>query len=309
VNRDTTLAAPGGKDIPNNHVQLYFGAPQSFNNCEISLTKATLYSSWYNISAKIGNNTISYSIPNGDDTVNLTLPDGTYQITDINNFIHADMHNRGYYFKPVSPAGVANATPIYPINIVADPITYRVSMQFLPLSPPPNPTYQSEGDDPPDYSWALNPDETSPDTPKVYIADQGTNFNAGGSSNTRSSMSRVLGFAPGTYPDPNDGTLLKVTGTYTPTITLQNLIMFSCNVANDPNMVQYSQVIGQFIPVGSSGELMSFEDQNPSWHPVSDNMYTYIDLWITDEHLLPIDVQDPIMTVSCQVRQRTAIYN
>ncbi len=295
-----------------NRVRLSFGSAQSFTNCEISLTKSNLYNSWYNVSAAIGNNQISYTIPltAGPVTVNLTLPDGTYQIADINKFIQKDLYSRLYYFKPVSPAGVANAAPIYPINIVADPVTYRVTINVLPLSPPPNPTYQEGGPDPPDYAWAQNPSgESSTDVPQVTIPDLGASRNAGGNSNMQSSMSRVLGFAPGTYPIENDGSQLSVTGTYTPTITLQNLIMFQCNLANDPNMVNYSNVIGQFIPKGSSGDLMEFEDQNPSWHPVSDTMFNYIEVWITDEHNLPINVLDPIMTVSCQVRQRTAIYN
>lgn len=246
-------------------------------------------------------------MPNGDAVVNLVLPDGLYEITDINKFIHQDMHNRLYYFKPRGPAGPANATPLYPINVVADPITYRVGLSFLPLYPTPNPTVQDT--DVTDYVWALKPSETSTNTPQVIIANQGANVNAGGASNTQSSMSRVLGIAPGTYPIPNNGTILSVTGTFTPTISLQNLIMFSCNVANDPNMVNYAQVIGQYIPTGNSGELMLFEDQNPSWHPVTDNSSTFIDIWIHDEHLYPIDVLDPVMTVSCQIRQRSAIYN
>lgn len=293
-----------------NRVRLSFGSAQSFTNCEISLTKSNLYNSWYNVSALLGNNKISYIMPitAGPVTVNLTLPDGTYQIADINKFIQADLASRKYFFKPVSPGGAANAVPIYPINIVADPVTYRVSIQVLPLSPPPNPTYQTGGD-PPDYSWALLSTESSTLVPQVIIPNVSAQANAGGNSNMQSSMSRVLGFDPGTYPSTNDGSILSVTGTYTPTVTLQNLIMFQCNLANDPNMVNYSNVIGQFIPKGSSGDLMEFEDQNPSWHPVSDTMFNYIEVWITDEHNLPIQVLDPIMTVSCQVRQRSAIYN
>lgn len=304
------MASPQAQGLALNHVQLYFGAPQSFTNCEISLTKSNLYNSWYNISAALGNNQISYIMPitGGPVTVNLTLPDGTYQISDINAFVQADLAARKYFFKPVSPGGAANAVPIYPITISADPITYRVAIQVLPLSPPPNPTYQTGGD-PPDYSWALNNSEASTLVPQVIIANVSPQANAGGNSNMQSSMGRVLGFAPGTYPSTNNGTILSVTGGYTPTITLQNLIMFQCNLANDPNMVSYSNVIGQFIPKGSSGDLMEFQDQNPSWHPVADNMYNYIDVWITDEHNLPINVLDPIMTVSCQVRQRSAIYN
>lgn len=294
--------------MPLSHVMLYFGSPQSFNNCEISLTKATLYYSWYNISAKLGNNQISYQIPNGDPIVNLTLPDGVYQITDINDFIHADMQRRLYYFKPKSPGGPSSVHPVYPINVVSDPITYRVTLQFLPLYPPPNPTYQSGTDDP-DYVWALKESEVSTSTPQVTIPNVSPVANAGGSSNTQSSMSRVLGFAPGVYPTPNDGSILNVTGTFTPTITLQNLIMFSCNVANDTTMVNYAQVIGQYIPLGKSGELMLFEDQNPSWHPVNDNLYNYLEVWVHDEHLYPIEVLDPVFTVSCQIRQRSAIYN
>jgi hypothetical protein len=56
---------------------------------EIALINANLWYSWDNISALLGNNTLRYY--NGSVWRSVTIPDGIYQLTDINNYLESVM--------------------------------------------------------------------------------------------------------------------------------------------------------------------------------------------------------------------------
>jgi hypothetical protein len=307
LNRDTTRRQFSG--IPNNEVRLAFATPQSFKDCEVALVKASIYKSWFNITEAIGNNTFSYKIPDNAAVpssyieVFMTLPDGIYSIPDINASLHADMKSRGYYFQ--ADSGTIPLPDIYPIEIVADPITYRVSIKTLPLFPAPDDPTQV----PPTshYVWTADPVTTVPYHAGIIISSSifGSGANAGGFDIFHSSMGRVLGFSPGTYP-PNatdDDTQVTSTGTFIPEITLQNQILFQCNLANEISNNSYAQLLSQYIPTGSSGEPLEFQDQNLSYHQMNDGLVPYISVVVTDEHNIPLIVQDPVMSVTVHVRE------
>lgn len=309
LNRDTTFQAPSGQSIPYNEVRMPFGTPQAFNNCEICLTKATLYYSWFNVTSIIGNTSFTYSIPisitNSSlrTTYTVTLSDGLYGEEDIEKALHADMKTRGFYFKPVAEG--STLPDIYPIRIQADPVFYRTKITTLPIFPPPDPT----GSDitMPDYYWVADKTSTVLYHPQLVIPSStfGAEAVAGGNSNRNSSISRMLGFAPGSYPLTETISPSQVTlGTFSPVMTLQNLLMFNCNLANEPSMTLYNQCLSQFIPSGSSGVQLEFADPTPTWHQISDGMISYISVFVTDEHNLPYVMNDPIMCVTVQVRER-----
>ena len=61
---------------------------------QVCLTHLSLYYTWKNIKAQYSNNTLTYE--NGQQqSRNITLPDGSYSIHDINNFLHMRMKAYG----------------------------------------------------------------------------------------------------------------------------------------------------------------------------------------------------------------------
>jgi hypothetical protein len=68
---------------------------------EIALSQVTIPYSFINVSAQLGNNTFTYSLPSSANvqTANtVTLADGFYTIPDINTALHATMKANGHYW-------------------------------------------------------------------------------------------------------------------------------------------------------------------------------------------------------------------
>ena len=58
-----------------------------------------MYYSWYNISENLGNDTFSYVWRSGTSTSNtyiITIPDGLYEIADLNTFFQSKMIENGH---------------------------------------------------------------------------------------------------------------------------------------------------------------------------------------------------------------------
>ena len=85
----------------------------------ISLTHCSLYYTWRNIKSIYNNNTFSYKHIPTNTIHSHVIPDGSYEISDINNFIHFTMIQNGCN-KTVSES--------FGINIYANPVFNRVTI-------------------------------------------------------------------------------------------------------------------------------------------------------------------------------------
>jgi hypothetical protein len=72
--------------VNNNAFEYKFPTSVKFDDCEIAVAQASLYYSWYNISASLNNNSFNFTFPNQTQKT-ITIPDGQYQITDLNNYL------------------------------------------------------------------------------------------------------------------------------------------------------------------------------------------------------------------------------
>ena len=68
---------------------------------EIAVSQITIPYSWFNISSQIGNNLISYYIPNSSNIqtkYDLIIPNGFYTINDLNIFLQSQLKLNGHYW-------------------------------------------------------------------------------------------------------------------------------------------------------------------------------------------------------------------
>ncbi len=74
---------------------------------EMSINQVTIPYSWRNVTAALGNNTFSYYIPNSSNVqtaYTVTLADGFYTLSDINNALQATMKTNGHYWYDTQAA-------------------------------------------------------------------------------------------------------------------------------------------------------------------------------------------------------------
>jgi len=101
------------------------------------MSNITIPYSWFNVnSGQYNNNTFQYTFPTstGQQTFTVSLPNGFYSATDINNYLQTQMIQRGQYL--VNSAGEY----VYYITLQYDTNYYAVQLMCfaLPTSLPTN---------------------------------------------------------------------------------------------------------------------------------------------------------------------------
>jgi len=82
----------------NSKLSLRLTNPMKLEDSLICLSDMTMYYSWPNIAEKYGNNKFSYQrndITTENSLFEITIPDGSYEIKDINNYLHFVMRSNG----------------------------------------------------------------------------------------------------------------------------------------------------------------------------------------------------------------------
>ena len=87
----------------------------------IALLKAQVWYSWANISATIGNNVIRYSHNSGTNWNSITIPDGTYSITQLETYIHSVMKDNSHY---------NSGDNTYYVNFVPNYATFKLRIEL-----------------------------------------------------------------------------------------------------------------------------------------------------------------------------------
>ena len=171
----------------NNNAFRYNFGPGGFtigDKSTISVKQIMLPYSWYNISAAIGNNTFTYTIP-GSTGVIVTLLDGFYTMDDLNNALKASLFKNNFYFYNTTSDGPANLPPnkiIYPFEFGTNPSQYTntITFQYIPIDAASVVTQFG-----PNWVWAKGVYPTNAQLPTINFA-----------ANTRNkySLSSLLGF-------------------------------------------------------------------------------------------------------------------
>lgn len=148
-----------------NFIQGNYDIPR---NSQMCVSQITLPYSWYNVSSILGNNTFSYTMPTTGSTtatITITLPDGFYDATRLNQYLYSDLKTRKYYFYD-STTGTSNPTIIYPINFSYNTTKYTTDINFYYI-PSSSGNVQSQFGT--NYVWALGTYPTLSETPSVFI--------------------------------------------------------------------------------------------------------------------------------------------
>jgi len=251
------------------------GAVNFFND-QICVASISIYFSWFNItsantSSRYNNNAYQYIWTDnmGSTTYNVIMPDGYYEIADLNAFLHYTMVQNGHYL--VDGAGDF----VYYLEMVVNPTYYGVQVNAFPL-----PTALPAGFTNP--AGVTFPAVAS--TPQLIISP--TN-----------KFGTVIGFQPGTYPAVVQPTNYSVLSQVAPQITPINSVIMTCNLLNNtyanPNTLLYS-----FTPAGTRfGELISIQVPQFAFVDILGGQCTNFQIQFLDQNLNRINIQDPNVVV------------
>ena len=100
-------------------LSLKLNNPMRLENCLVCISDISLYYSWPNIKASYGNNKGRYKRTTDNREFDIIIPDGSYEIKDINNYLQFVMKNNG---------DKEDDTTKYPIELYANHIYQRVTI-------------------------------------------------------------------------------------------------------------------------------------------------------------------------------------
>lgn len=273
--RTLVLNTSNVQEGSNNSVLVYnFPNSVDLTGALIAVSQIFMYYSWDNISASFDNNRFSYvwiEEVNGIDvptTYTVIIPDGLYEIADINSYLQFVFIQNGHYL--VNDIG----QNVYYIEFVVNPNRYAVQINTYPV-----PTALPGG-------W-LNPSNiTFPlqeFNPQLTIP---TTFN------------KVVGFIPGFQTDLNTGlnTSLSYLSSQAPQVQ-PNSNLFISITGIDNKYASPTSLIYSLAPNVGFGELIVDRPSEFNWNRVLAGTYNQLRVQFLGTDLRPINIKDPQMTI------------
>lgn len=261
-----------------NTYEYSFSQNVNMQNIDIGLGSASIWFSWRNITSSKNNNKFSIIHPTsaGTTTLNLTIPDGGYEVSDLNNFLRYYLINNGYYIQNNS----TNEQTVY-CKFQVNPSIYAVEFVSYPM-----PTSLPSG-------YTAGSAITFPATvkgPQLVVNNSG--------------FGTIIGFDNNTYPSSSPTVLTTSTSTKTPVVSDVTNVVLTLDSAMNP-FTQNSKVIHSISPAGYSyATLITSEPHEISWIPQQSSWRRSITLQLTNQNLQPIEQVDTDVTIKLLLRMR-----
>lgn len=242
-----------------------FGRAVDFSNIDIALGSVSLYYSWRNITSGLNNNSFQLIHPKtgGTDTLTITIPNGGYEVADINNYLRWYLIQQGYYIQNNTTleqkvfAELRVNASTYSVEFVAYP-TIAVPVGWTAGS-----TYSYDG---------------VGNTPQLVVG-----ANAFGT---------LIGFAAGTFPAVATALLNTSTSSATPELTQVLNVLVTLDCVDNP-FAPSSTVIHALSSAGTTyGHLINSEPTSLAFIPCQKTSRQEIVLNFVDQNMLPIDMVD-----------------
>lgn len=294
------------QDGQNNKLLYKFPNSVNLTNKYIAVSSITMYYSWFNISAALGNNTYKYTWTAAGTTYtySIIIPDGIYEVSEINSLSQFAMVANGTYWSN----GTFN---YYPFDLILNPTRYGVQLNtyYIPtIAPtgttvPPNPINPSTG-----LPIGGNPWPTIAQNPVVTFPSNFSNivgYTAGFASNANVNNA----FTPGTptkstnYVSKSSTSTLSYLSNNAPQLQPNNSVYLSLSNINNPYS-QPSSIIYSLTPNVTAGSVIQDRPPNFMWNKLIDGTYNQLLLSFLGTNLQPLAITDPSMTILLTIRDK-----
>ena len=255
-------------------------------NSKICVSSVTIPYSWFNVNTLLySNNVFSYNYPNtsgGFTQYNVTLLNGFYQVSDLNNAIQLYMFQQGQYIK-------SGTNIIYFINLLTDQ-TFYTNQFILNIVPTAAnvATYYGVGAT---ISNGLYP--TVQSCCQVILP----------SGTPTTSFGSLIGYTPGTYPIGStfpilpSGTIsatnysVNTLGNTVPNLTPVNSLIMTCNLV-DNNVSIPSNIMDSFNINSVFGGNITYSSNFQKYVSISTGRYQTMVVNLVDQNGNAIQAND-----------------
>ena len=309
--------------VPNtNNSRLVYNLPGSVNTegSEIALGAAYLYYSWQNVNASpLQNNVFTFTMPVltndsagnplttpiAETTYTVTLPDGQYEIADINAFLQQFCINNNLYLVKTSTGEY-----VYFFQLQINPTRYAVQVNLfaLPTSLPAGYTQPAGGFNVNATSGAtvgsypgssLAPGITFPSN---FDALVGAPMKATGATYAQNPSSS---FSPAAVATAFPNGSVSLLSTVTPNVNPNSVVFINCNLVQ--NKYANPQTFLYPIPAkGDIGALISVEPPEYAYNKMIVGQVSNLIIDLTTSEGRPINIQDPNMVFILVIRDQTS---
>jgi len=258
--------------VPSTNQNVYrytFPGSAYFRDASLSVKSISIFYSWQNINSTYGNNTLSIIFPTGATTATLsiTIPNGTYSVSDLNSYLQSQMIANNYYLID------STGNYVYYIELVENSVRYTIQLNefSVPTSLPAGWT---------NPGWTL---PTTAYTPQFVVPS--------------TTIQTLLGFAAGTYPAAQQTSTYSTISTTTPQFNPVSAIMVGCNLIN--NLLSNPRTIIDTFTQGTTavGSTITSIDYEYPWFPIVDGNYSSIDITFYDQNFNNLQIVDPNLNI------------
>jgi hypothetical protein len=257
--------------------QFPVGSVSFGKDARVALGSLSIYYSWFNITADLGNNEFSFNWTDGSGTTqyDITVPDGFYSIEDLNSYIQYFCVQNGLYLVD------AGGEYIYYIEMLTNATSYAIQVN----------TYAFPDALPPGYS---NPNlltfPATPQTTQLIVPD--TNFK------------NIIGFANGVYPNAIQTSTQSFLSTFTPQVSPTQSVIVSCSLAqnsySNPNTIIYN-----FAPDGTPfGSAITVNPNEYIFCGIAPGAHNDITVEFLDQNYNKIKIIDSNATIKLLIKEK-----
>jgi len=268
---------------PANNVLVYqFPNSVAFRKNLVAISQVSIYYSWFNISTILGNNLFSYIFDGVQ--YDLVVPDGAYEIVDLNRFLQFSMIENGTYLVD------GDGNNVYYAEMVISPTRYAVQVNtfLVPLALPAGYTAPA--------NWVgfpantFNPQLIFPENfSKIvgYAANFTTDLNLNNAAPNPT--------AAGGTKDVATGTISYLSST-SPNVQPNSSVLISMSNV-DNKYATPTSIIYAIVPNVAVGQIINEKPPQFAWNRLVDGTYTELRLQLLGTDLQPIQINDPSITI------------
>jgi hypothetical protein len=275
--------------------ELVYKFPNSVNLKDkyISVVSISIFYSWYNITDNFNDNKLIYTWPTGT-TYTVTIPNGLYEISDINAFLQFTFIKNGTYWT------IGNLN-YYPFELIINSTRYAVQLNtyLIPTSAP------SGAIEPVGFAgWPTSSGNCSVVFPANFNNIVGYPVNFTSNANTNNNYSPPL---PSTVSNNfvaknSEGTLSYLSSSAPEVQRNSNLYLSMSNI-NNPYGVP-SSIIYCLCANAQVGTQITDMPPNFIWNKLIDGTYNELRLQLRGNNFERLRIADPNMAITLAIRDK-----